>query len=325
MDDVRRYLQTFEELRRRKHWTTDTTVLRLAALSLAAADVRDPWGELHGAAEVIRRRSSWSGPLRSPVRYAIAAMILRRGLDAGRVHEEVERTVKAMRERRLRRSGLHATLAACLLVLHHDGRAVPGPTIDRMQEVLGRWKQDHPWITGTDDYPMAALHATRDIGVEAGAARVEAIYQALRKRGCGRGNPLQLASHLLSLGEGAPASLAGRFDRIRKALAERSIRCGRSRYDELAILTLTPTSPAALVRRVVADVEALRAERPRPTKDLAFSIASGLALGRELPAAGAVVDVSAIRAAQAALEAQQAAVMAAVAAGSVAATTAATS
>jgi hypothetical protein len=316
MDVAERYLHVFESLRSRKRWTTDVTVLRLAALTLMATEVRDPWESLHAAAETLRSRSSWFGPLRSPIRYAIAAMILRRGLDPARTHDAVVETMQRMRAHGLRSSSVRALLAALLVVLHHGDGRVPDRDLDRMARILERWKRDHWFLTGTDDLPMAALHAVRQAGIEEGAVRVEGIYQALRRHGLSRGNPLQLASHILSLGRESPAALAGRFDRIRSALRERGERVGTSRYDEVAILTLTSRRPTELARRIRRDVDALRAARPRPTRELAFSLAAGFAIAREIPGGGAVGDFAAVSAAQAALDAHNAAVVAAVAAAS---------
>ena len=42
MDPVERYLEVYDELRRRKRWSTGDNVLRFAALTLAASDVASP-------------------------------------------------------------------------------------------------------------------------------------------------------------------------------------------------------------------------------------------------------------------------------------------
>ena len=50
MDPVSFYLDTYEKLRRRKRWTTNTTVLRFAALTLATVDLEDPYTALENVA-----------------------------------------------------------------------------------------------------------------------------------------------------------------------------------------------------------------------------------------------------------------------------------
>jgi hypothetical protein len=256
----------------------------------------------------------------------IAAMILRRGLPVRSVHSRVEQVREAFRARRMRRGGVHEVLAALILVLKERGGSVPDWEIDRLQGILRSWKEDHPWLTGSDDYPMAALHATREESVEEVARRVEGIYTALRGAGFRRGNQLQLASHLLAVGPMEGGRAAGRFASIARSLREQRWRVVTSRYDEVAILTLCSEQPARLVRRVLGIQERLRRVKPRPGRDMAFSLAVGLVLSGETSKQEELAgtrDVAAARMAQAVLEAQQAAVIAAVA-GATVATTAAT-
>ena len=173
MESTERYLEIFESLKRRKRWTTDAGVLRFAALTLASADDGhdDLVQRLEGAADELRASAGWSSPLKSSIRYPIAALILKRGRRVATVHARVGEVREGFRKRRMPRGGTHEVLAALLLTLHHGGDRVPARTIDRLQATLKCWNDDHPWLTGKDDYPMAALHATRDENVEEGARR----------------------------------------------------------------------------------------------------------------------------------------------------------
>jgi hypothetical protein len=315
-----RYLEVFDGLKRRKRWGTDTGALRFAALTLASAD--DGHGSLverlEGAADELKANAGWSSPLKSSIRYPLAALILKKGARVSAVHGRVREVREAFRERKMPKGGLHEILAALILALHHGGGRVPVGSIDRVQRILSSWKEDHPWLTGKDDYPMAALHAVRDEGVEEGTRRVEAIYRALRKAGFRRGNQLQLASHMLAVGSGGPDRAARRFGALVKAFRDRSWRTTTSRYDEVAILCLCPGSPTELAREVLATMKRLReAARPRPSKDIAFSLATGIVLAaraRQQAGLAAAGDIAAARMAQSVLEAQQAAMIAAAAA-----------
>jgi len=325
-DDVTRYLELFESLRRSKRWGTDTTVLRFAALGLSASDLTDPAGELERVADELKRRAGWTGALNSPIRYAVAAMILRRGLRPGPVHENIDKVRKVFRERRFRRGGVQEVLAALILVLQNEGRTVRKTTIGRMQEIMRRWKKDHFWLTGTSDYPMAALHAHRDVPPEMLSKQVETVYEALRSHGFRRGNQLQLASHILSLASGSGSSAARRFRDMAQTLKQSRERAGADRYDELALLTLTSGSPRTVVRALLEVRDELRTARPRPSASISFSLATGLVLSRDVEKSKGLAtsrDVAALAAAQAVLDAQAAA-MAAMVAVSVATTTATT-
>jgi hypothetical protein len=325
METAKRYLDTFENLRRRKRWNTDTSILRFVALTLATQEQENLAERLETAAETLKRRAGWTGPLRSSIRYVVAAMILKRGLDPAGVHQAIGRVRDDFRRRRMKRGGLSEVIAALILVLKHGGGFPPAWMMDKLEAILAGWKKDHRWLTGVDDYPLAALHATREASAEEVALEVEQAYRALHELGYRRGNQMQLASHLLAIGPGAPRQLARRFHRLAGAFRQRGLRIPASRYDETAVLALCSGTPTRLAARVLEVRDRLRAAKPRPHSDIAFSLATGIVLSedareRELDATG---DVAAARMAQAVLEAQQAAMIAAMTA-TIAATSAAT-
>ena len=77
MVTVERYLEVFEDLRRRKRWSTDRNVLRFAALTLASLDERDPGARLEATAKALAKEAGVFSPLRSSIRHVVAAMLLR--------------------------------------------------------------------------------------------------------------------------------------------------------------------------------------------------------------------------------------------------------
>ena len=81
MDSVKRYLEVFEELHRRKRWSTGVRILRFAALTLAASDVADPGADLEATAKTLANEAGGFSPLSSAMRHAVAAILIRRGLD----------------------------------------------------------------------------------------------------------------------------------------------------------------------------------------------------------------------------------------------------
>lgn len=314
---IQHYLELFDTLRRRHRWQANTDVLRFAALTLASVDLSDPVERLEVTAKALKDTAKGTSALRSLLRYSIAAMIVRRGLDPAVVVARINEVRREFRARRIRRGGTHEMLAVLLLVLHAGGGEVPGHTVRRLEAILKRWKQDHPWLTGPGDYPMAALHATRGMPVEQIGRHVEEIYQALRAKKYSRGNQLQLAAHLLAVSKQYPMDSAVRFAAIADALRGRKVRFGPSQYDEVALLSLTELDPGTLARRFVAVQQELLRARPRPVKTIAFSLAAGLLLSEEARARGGLGeagDLATIQAAQEVLEAQQAAMTAAIAA-----------
>jgi hypothetical protein len=317
MDSVERYLEVFEGLRRRKRWSTGIEILRFAALTLAATDLAEPGSELEETAKVLSKEAGGFSPLSSAVRHAVAAILIRRGLDPVITVHRTKETLAAFKEFKLTRSGAHPLLAALVLVLDAGGGAPSRDTIARMKAIIDRWDEDHWFLTGVDDYPMAAMHATRDVSIEQLGMDVEQIYQLLRKAKYPSGEQLQLVSHLLMFSDQGPREAAQRFDRTVKALKKAKQRVWQSHFDEVALLVLSGGHVDEVVPMVIEYRDRLRAVKPKPTADIALSIAAGVVLAEEVEKIrgleGATTAAN-LRAVQAIIEAQQAVMIACIAA-----------
>ena len=317
MDPVERYLEVFEGLRRRKRWSTGVDILRFAALTLAATDAAEPGSELEETAKVLTKEAGAFSPLNSSMRHAVAAIVNRRGLDPVAVVHRTKETLAVFKEFKLRRSEFHAHLAALILVLDARGGTPSRGTIARMKAIIDRWEEDHWFLTGVDDYPMAAMHATRDLSVEQLGIDVEQIYQLLRQTKYPSGEQLQLVSHLLMFSDLGPREAAERFDRTAKALKNAKQRVWQSHFDEVAMLVLSGGHVEEVVPKVIEYRHRLLEVKPRPTADIAFSIAAGVVLAeeaRKLEKLEGATTAANLRAVQALIEAQQAAMIACMAA-----------
>ena len=317
MDPVERYLEVFEGLRSRKRWSTDTNILRFAALTLAAADVVDTGADVEATAKALVDEAGGFSPLASSIRHAVAAILIRRGLDPVATVRRTKETLSVFKEFKLHRGGAQPLLAALLLVLDAGGDMPSRETIARLKAIIDRWEEDHRFLTGIDDYPMAAMHATRDVSVEELGLAVEQIYQLLRRAKFSAGNQLQLVSHLLVFSEQGPREAAGRFEGMAKELKNKGQRVWQGQYDEVALLVLSGGRVDEVSTRVIEYRERLRAVKPRPQKDVAFSIAAGVVLAEEAEKMESLEDPAAVanlRAVQAIIEAQQAAMIACMAA-----------
>ncbi|WP_368908377.1 DUF4003 family protein, partial [Bacillus wiedmannii] len=88
-------------------------------------------------------------------------------------------------------------LAAAVLLTEENEQH--GTHIQRSMQVYKRMKEDHLFLTSTNDYPLAVLLAGQSENVESLMDRVERLYQKLAKAGLRKGNDLQFLSHILSL------------------------------------------------------------------------------------------------------------------------------
>ena len=319
-DPVEGYLRTFERLRARKRWSVNSVTFRFVALSLGAAATTSGYDRLEQVATELRKRARWTSPLKSEIRYVVAAMILRRSQDPTAIHACVFKLRDAFKVHKIPSRGTGATLAALLLALHHEAGPVPPRDIERLATIYLRWRKEHRWLTSSSDLPAAALHAARDVPVDVLAADVERAYTSLDDAGFRRGNQLQLVSHLLAVDPRGTDTGVQRFCAIAERLKAADERIGASRYDEIALLALTQGRPGEVVDRVLRNRDRLRAVKPRPDKAVAFTLAAGVELAADVEVAGEsnAGDLAALQSIKAILDVQQAAMIAAVSAGATA-------
>ena len=316
-DPVASYLATLEHLKSRKRWSTSLPTVRYAALALGPGGEGVDLDRLERATDTLREGAGWTSPFRSEVRHVIAAMILREGLDPAGVRDRVLETRAAFRGHGIPRRMPGSAFAALVLAMRAAGGPVPDRQLERLARIYRHWRSAHFWLTGADDLPAAAVHAAGDREVDMLAADVERAYARLVEAGFRRGGALQLVSHLVAADSRGVETGVERFRRIAERMqrSDRKVRAGR--YDEVALLALTEEDPATLVERVLEHRERLRAARPRPGKDLAFSLAAGIALAADQAHAAerGAGDLAALHSLQAILNARHAAVAASAGAG----------
>ncbi len=239
MSSVERYLEVFEALRNARRWSTGVIILRFAALTLAARDVTDPGEKLERTAKLLSKDAGGFSPLSSAIRHAVAALLIRRNMDPAKTVQRVKETLEAFKLHKLKKGGTHPLLAALLLVMDAGGGSVRFDRIERMKLILDRWAVDHRFLTGVDDYPMAAMHAARGAEPEQLGVEVETIYKELRRAKFGMGNQLQLVSHLMMFAGSSPQSATQRFVQMTAALKREGQKVWQSHYDEVALLVLS--------------------------------------------------------------------------------------
>lgn len=118
-------------------------------------------------------------------------------------------------------------------------------------------KADHPFLTGGEDIPFAALAACRGLSVPAASAGVESAYTVL-KQGLGATNGVQTAAQILSLSDD-PVACARTLLRLWQELRERHRPFGRdTELIGLAALTLCEAPDTALVCEIDDDLRRRR-------------------------------------------------------------------
>ena len=75
--------------------------------------------------------------------------------------------------------------------------------VQRMKIVIDGWKEDHPWVTGSNDLFLSALHAEAGLDLQFQIKHTEHCFQALRRGGhSGWADELQAAAQVVALWDG---------------------------------------------------------------------------------------------------------------------------
>jgi hypothetical protein len=314
-DPLARFEDVFQAIRKDARWWSSFTCLRYSALALTTVEgnpsnlARKLWSY----AETLKRGGGWTSPLQSGIRFLVAASLIRQDRSLDRFFAEVERVHVFFREAKLPRGRAHEMLATLVLqqqAIEAGNSQVRREQVSRLKAVFTQMKSDHPWLTGADDYPTAALLIGGKDSVRQISSRVEALYQGLRKYRFGQGNALQTVSHMLYLHPEPDHQVLRRFQNLYDTFKNRRLRMWEGDYDEIAFLTYLDSSASQIADTVLKHRASIQELKPRMSKNESFSIACHTAF---LEMIGPnhqlqwIVDMASIIQAQSVVKAQQAA------------------
>lgn len=140
-------------------------------------------------------------------------------------------------------------------------------TVEQYADVAARarafytaMKENHPFLTGQDDYIFTAMLALSDIEVTAGTERMEQFYTSLKSE-LRIGNGLQALSQVLVLGE-TNTDPVSRVLRLKDGFRSKGIKLDRSdTLSSLGVLALLPCEDWEVIEDVVQTSEWLRTQK----------------------------------------------------------------
>ncbi|MBD3922741.1 DUF4003 family protein [Paenibacillus sp. PR3] len=157
------------------------------------------------------------------------------------------------------RSSPYLSVAAYQIAAHATVEQYADVT-ERARSFYTAMKENHPFLTGQDDYIFTAMLALSDIEVTAGTERMEQLYTLLKAE-LRIGNGLQALSQVLVLGEGMTDPVS-RVLRLKDAFRSKGIKMDRSdTLSSLGVLTLLPCDDGDIVEDLVQTSEWLRMQK----------------------------------------------------------------
>lgn len=133
--------------------------------------------------------------------------------------------------------------------------------VQRTKQIYDLMKQEHPFLTSSEDGPFAAMLAFAECSPEAITAEVEKCYQILKPKFFS-GNAVQSLSHVLALGEGSAEMKCRKLEELFDALKAKGYKYGTD-YElaTLGALSILPFDTANMVRDVVEVADFLEGQK----------------------------------------------------------------
>lgn len=260
---------SFEDWAVMRHAATSLPLLEEAPEKLADG-FRDVCAEL-------KRTARWWESTKGSVRYVIAASIVRQATSVAEFLGEAKKASALFRAARLPRGSVSELQAFITLRESSPDGRVTASQVNRMRDLYAEIKKDHPWLLGAGEYPTIALLSTSDTSASEIARRVEGVLKDLESRGFkGRGT-LMPPAQLLFLSPDRDTEACNRFEALWREFKRLGLRMHSGDYDEVALLAFLPLDAGRIAQAVLDDRAEINTLRPKPGRDIGFSLACSTA------------------------------------------------
>jgi hypothetical protein len=228
--------------------------MRIAAQTAAqnAAPPEQLAQRIRNVAAGLNQRAEWFATLSSPVRFALAAMLIQHHIDSADFLDIHGHIADLMNELGLRHGRFYEAVAVVILMMSPGREYANKVGVERMTALYDHMKKFHWWLTGSHDLPACAALVDCLGTPEEVVGQVEDAYQALHRAGLPHGERLQTAANLLPLSGIAIDDAVDRYRALFAALTQHAGAVLPMHYEALGLLTLLdPARPGQDAGQVV--------------------------------------------------------------------------
>ena len=183
-------------------WSRSDDVLLSQALLLVVTDSVHRVDELAEYWQRCKAQTGFFSQLSGPILNTIGVLGMVNGIEPETIIERATEIRGHFREHGLLGyfDTLYAVGTSAYLALREHCTA---EHVQRMKIVIDGWKKDHPWVTGSNDLFLSALHAEVGLDLQFQISHTEHCFQALRRSGhSGWADELQAAAQVVALWDG---------------------------------------------------------------------------------------------------------------------------
>lgn len=134
----------------------------------------------------------------------------------------------------------------------------------RINKAIGIYKEmknNHPWLTSGDDYPLSILLADSDMSINNIIENMEECYKLLNENGFGKNNGLQFLSHILGFRQEENKVKVLRCKEIFDKLKENKMKVYSGGYAVIGFLAILGEDGYGAVEQVIEIVRTLQSTK----------------------------------------------------------------
>ena len=214
-----RLADNMEVLKQSVHLEPDRMVLAGASI-LTCRGMRADRGVIDECAKILKDNTGALSEYRGMIRVPLMCKMAASGTPEHYIRcvQEIEDLIR--HTPKIRHASKIYRILAAMTVQDHSAEQTASETVDRMRALYMDMKNEHPWLTGEEDLPFAALLSASGKSPQKLTDDTEACFSILRNH-FKSGNVRQTLSHVLALSDEEPeekclraADLAGELKRI---------------------------------------------------------------------------------------------------------------
>jgi hypothetical protein len=233
---IDRFVDNYESLRGEFKWSADDYSIRLTAFIYELSGRELSVEKIRDLIKHIKDNTGMFSYHRSVQMLPEAALLLTHFEDAKGAFDKLINCEERMKEYGFK-SSQYLSISAYSLLITADNE-ISDTRIGRSMEIYKKMKENHFWLTSSDDYPVSIMLAGEEGTVEEISKKIETLYEALHLEGFHKSNGLQYLSHLLTFNEEETVVKARRCMQIYEKLKANKLKVSSMYYGIIGFLAM---------------------------------------------------------------------------------------
>lgn len=228
---INKMIQYYEELKKEFKWEVDLSK-HLVALNFVTNDKTLNTEQIKDLKDYIKKETGMFSMFRGQMMFALSGLICAISDTPNKYFDSMLKNETELKSVGFKNS-LYLPTALYALSTVYEGTDVTGFG-EKAMEIYKEMKQNHPFLTGGDDYALAILLASSNHSPDL----IETYYKALSLEGFSKCNGLQMLSHIMSFSTNDAKSSVEKCKRIYNELKNNSLKVYNDFYPAIGLVSL---------------------------------------------------------------------------------------